>query len=315
MASLRFVACGLALGLCLAAPAAAQCVLVRERNAPDFAPHIALHFGTPAEVPVAIQCATSLDKNLPTLCIPIYAYNLREGARGFEFAIRTPRAPIGFDRGEAIVLLELRIDEGPEGATTSLRLSADRAVCGPALIGCLRLPTADLPENFGITMMDHTMAGRCAVQSPDGTWHEASVDRGGAWVGSGAQCPGEPCGANTPIDDLRVAHGTRPGVLSLSWRNGSGSFTLLRYRTDGRAPADPWDGELLAFLPSTVTQYSYSLSVPGDVRIAAWSITRGPFGIYHAASSLECGALASILVQLPVAVAPTDWARVKTLYR
>ena len=305
----------MALGLLVAAPAGADCLLVRERDAAAPTPHLALHFGNPADVPRLIQCATSLDKNLPTLCVPIYAYNLWDGASGFQFAISTPRPPIGFDRGSEIMVLQMKVDESNGGALTSLDLAASVPVCGPVLLGCLRLPTADLPESFQIAITGHSVSGRCAVQMASGEWWTATGDRGGARVGTGVQCGDDACAPNEPIADLRVTQGGRASIVDVAWTSGSGNYTMLRYRTDGRYPVDPWDGELLGFLPSNITQYSYSTPVPGELRIAAWSITRSTHGDLMAVSNVECGALTSILIQLPVTTVPSLWGGMKSLYR
>jgi hypothetical protein len=295
--------------------APAQCVVVRERGGPMYASHLALHFGDAEDVPSNLQCATSLDKDLPSLCVPIYAYHLWEGADTFEIALRTPGPPAGFDRGPSIMGVEMSVRQEAGSAVTSLRLTSPAPVCGPALLGCLRLPTATLPDDFKIEVVEHRGTGRRAARGAGGTWHPFSIDAGGARVGIAAACPSNACGSNTPIRDLRAVPGGRPGMIDVSWRNGSGSFTLLRYRADGRFPADPWDGDFLAFLPSSVTRSTHLLGVPGNVRIAAWSVTRGPFGQLFAVSDLECGALATVFVHLPVAAAPRTWGQVKTLYR
>jgi hypothetical protein len=296
------------------ARAGADCMLVRERAAIVPVPHFALHFGESSEVPRRIRCSTSIDKNLPTLCVPIYAYNLWDGATGFQFAISSPKPPIGFDRGPEIVGVAMIVEATPAGAVTSIDLATNGPVCGPALLGCLRLATSDLPESFQIQVTDHRGWGRCAVRTPYGAWRGASVDLGGARVGAGI-CPADGCGPNGPIADLRANQGAFASLVDLAWTSGTGNYTLLRYRNDGRYPADPWDGELLAFLPSTVTRYSYSSPLPGTLRIAGWSITRDTHGNLTAASNIECGSLASILVQLPVGVQSTRWGGIKRLYR
>jgi hypothetical protein len=249
------------------------------------------------------------------LCVPIYAYNLWEGASGFQFAISTPRPPIGFDRGAEIMVLQMKVDDVNGAAITSLDLAASAPVCGPVLLGCLRLPTADLPESFQIAIKNHSISGRCAVRAASGEWWPATADRGGARVGAGVQCAGDACAPNQPITGLRVSQGGRASIVDIAWTSGSGNYTMLRYRTDGQYPVDPWDGELLGFLPSNITRYSYSSPVPGELRIAAWSITRSTYGDLTAVSNVECGALTSILIQLPVSTIPSLWGGMKSLYR
>lgn len=295
--------------------AAAQCVVVRERGGPLYASHLALHFGDAEDVPRNVQCATPLDKDLPSFCVPLYAYNLWEGADTFEIALRTPQPPAGFDRGPGIMGVEMTVSQETGSAVTSLRLTSPAPLCGPALLGCLRLPTSMLPDAFTIEVVEHRGTGRRAVRASGGAWRPLSIDAGGARVGTAAACPSSACGSNTPIRDLRAVSGGRPGRIDLSWSNGSGNFTLLRYRADGRFPSDPWDGEFLAFLPSSVTRSTHLLSAPGNVRIAAWSVTRGPYGQIYAASHVECGALATVFVHLPVAAASRTWGQVKVLYR
>lgn len=305
--------------LCTLAPgpgaaAWAQCVLVRERT-PQYAPHLAMHFGDAGEIPHNLQCATTLDKRLPTLCVPIYAYNLWQGAASFELAIRTPMPPAGFDRGADIMDVSMTVTVDAEGARTSLRLRGAGPLCGPVLLGCLRISTADAPDQFQVTVAPHITTGRAAVQTPDGEWRTLQVDDGGARVGLGADCPPSPCAMNTPVRDLTAGRGEISGSMSFGWTGGSGNFTLLRYRMDGVYPADPWDGELLAFLPSTVNSLTYLFAESGELRVAAWSVTRGPFATFYAASNLECGSLASAIVHIPVGVSPKSWGNVKTLYR
>ena len=297
-----------------ATSAAAQCVLVRERD-PRYAPHVAMHFGDASDVPLHIQCAAVLDKGLPALCVPLYAYNLWEGATAFEFALRSPRAPIGFDRGPDISQVAMDFATDAAGTTTSLRIVPNGPLCGPVFLGCLHLATADLPDAFQITMASHRISGRAAAETPDGEWRSVVVDDGGARVGSGVACPPDGCPQNTSVRDLAARTGEISGVIDLSWTSGSGSFTLLRYRTDGKSPVDPWDGQFLALLPSSIARYSHLFNEPGELQVTAWSITRGPFGNLYAASSIECGSLASTIVHLPVGVTATNWGKIKSLYR
>lgn len=317
VAGLRAVAAAGALctlALATATVAQAQCLLVRERS-PQYAPHLAMHFGEVGEIPRNLQCASALDKRLPTLCVPIYAYNLWEGAASFELAIRTPMPPAGFDRGPDIMDVSMTVNVDAEGARTSLRLRGAGPLCGPVLLGCLRISTADAPDQFRVTVAPHATTGRAAVQTPGGQWRTLQIDDGGARVGLGADCPATPCPMNTPVHDLIAVPGEISGSWSLGWAGGSGNFTLLRYRMDGAYPADPWDGELLAFLPSTVNSLSHLFAESGELRVSAWSVTRGPFATLYAASNLECGSLASATVHIPVGVMPKSWGNVKTLYR
>jgi len=298
----------------LVSTARGQCVLVRERT-PQYAPHLAMHFGDVAEIPRNLQCASALDKRLPTLCVPIYAYNLWEGATSFELAIRTPMPPVGFDRGPEIMDVTMTVNIDAEGARTSLRMRGAGPLCGPVLLGCLRISTANAPDQFRVTVAPHATSGLAAVQTPSGEWRALQIDDGGARVGLGADCPPATCPTNSAVRDLVAAPGEISGSLSLGWTGGSGNFTLLRYRMDGEYPADPWDGELLAFLPSTVNSLRHLFNESGELRVAAWSVTRGPFATLYAASNLECGSLASAIVHIPVGVSTKSWGNVKTLYR
>jgi len=294
----------------------AQCVLVRERNTTaPYVPHIALHFGAAADVPRHVLCASPLDKGAGTFCVPVYAYDLWEGADTFEFSVTTPTSPIGFERGPGITSFEMSVHDTNGGVATSLRLYASHPLCGPILLGCLRLPTNDLPNTFSIPVESHIGTGRRAVRAPNGEWRNFAVDAGGAQVGVSATCPSNSCELMAAVDDLRAAPGEYAGMLDLSWVPGSAPFTMLRVRTDGRYPADPWDGEFLAFLPSTTSHTTMFTPLSGELRIAAWSIDRGTFGQLLAASNMECGSLASVTVHLPVGVASARWTQVKALYR
>lgn len=297
------------------APARGECLLVHERDLTYPIPHLALHFGDPADVPLHIRCSTSLDKNLPSFCVPIYAYNLGEGVSGFQFALRTPSSPSGFDPGPGVTVVQMTVDPVDGEAVTSFDLTASAPVCGPALLGCVRLATGELPESFQITMVEQHASVRCAARTVAGEWRSVIMDHGGAFVEQGGQCADDVCRSNGPITDLRATQGERASIIDLSWTSGTGSYTLLRYRTDGRYPADPWDGEPMAFVPSDITLYRYSTPLPGDLRIAAWSISRTPHGDFSSASSLECGSMASIVIQLPVTTVPNRWGSIKNLYR
>jgi len=315
--ALRFaaVAAGAAIVASSALPAAAQCILVRERGGLLYAPHFVLHFGDASAVPRHLQSSTALDKDLPTFFVPIYAYNLWEGAQAFELSLRTPVAPLGFDRGPDITSVDLNVTLQSDGAVTSLHLEAGAPLCGPVYLGSLRLPAASLPTTFRVALGRSLASDRCAARTADGAWRAAAADDGGARIAPGTLTTLGACGLEAPVQALRAVPGERTGLIDLSWTSGSGNFTLLRYRTDGRYPTDPWDGELLAFLPASVTHLADSFEVPGTMRIAAWSITRGPFGNYYTASNVECGSLASITVQLPVGVTARGWGQVKSLFR
>ncbi len=294
--------------------AAAQCVLVRERE-PRYAPHVAMHFGDASDVPLHVQCAAALDKGLPGLCVPLYAYNLWEGATAFEFALRSPNAPIGFDRGPEISSVSMDFATDAAGTITSLKIIPSGAVCGPVFLGCLHLATADLPDMFHITVAPNRISGRAAAETPDGEWRSVVVDDGGARIGTGIGCPPDGCPQNTAVRDLTARSGEISGVVDLSWTSGSGSFTLLRYRTDGHDPVDPWDGQFLALLPASINHYSHLFGDAGHLNLTAWSITRGPYGNLYAASSIECGSLALAVVHLPVGVTVANWGMIKSLYR
>jgi hypothetical protein len=311
-----WIAAGLA--ALLTAPigeATAQCILVRERGGPEYAPHFVLHFGAQSDLPRNIQCSASVDKELPVFCVPVYAYNLWDGADAFELALQTPQPPIEFDPGPAISEVHMDVAVNEAGAVTRLKLAATSLQCGPLYLGCLRLSAAELPESFRITILEPELAGRRAARSDDGTWRTAVADAGGARIAPYATCTGRTCGVEAPIRDLSLARGPQAGFVDLSWTSGSGNTTLLRCRMDGRYPTDPWDGELLAALPASVTRFTHRFELPGEARIAAWSVTRGPSGNLYSASNVECGSLAALLVQLPVGVTPRGWGQVKTLYR
>ena len=299
-----------------ASSASAQCVLVRERDTtPPYVPHIALHFGAEADVPRKVVCASQLDKGAGTFCVPVYAYDLWEGADSFEFSITTPASPLGFERGPNITSYEMSVQDVYGGVATSLRLHASRTLCGPILLGCLRLQTHELPNTFSIPVQAHIGSGRRAMRAPTGEWRNFTVDSGGAQVGAGATCRTNNCERLAGVGNFRATPGEQAGLLDLSWVPGSGPLTMLRVRADGRYPSDPWDGDLLAYLPSTTTHTTLFTPLSGELRIAAWSIERGAYGQLLAASSMECGSLASVTVHLPVGIASRRWTQVKALYR
>ena len=301
----------------LLAPVAprAQCVLVRERGGAAYTPHVVIHFGDPAGVPGDLQPASSIDRTQPSLCVPIYAYDLWEGANLVEFALHTPLAPAGFEPGPGIAGLQMELAPDSSGVTTSLRLTPPSTQCGPMLLGCLRLPTAALPSSFLVEVVANQTSGRLALRTPAGEWRTASVDEGGGHIGGNTSHAHNVCVTNRAVRDLAATVIDRTGIVDLSWTSGSGGFTLVRYRLDGRYPTDPWDGELMAFLPSSIRRYSHLFGVPGDLHIAAWSVTRGAHGYLYAASHIECGSLATVSVHMPIAVLEQPWHGIKSLYR
>jgi hypothetical protein len=298
----------------LAATTGAKCVLVRERQSPEYTPHISVHFGMAEDVPSHIQCSTSIEKRSGFWCVPIYAWNLWDDVTQIEISICTPIAPTGFDRGPQISGVQMDITTDGTSTTTSFRLSSPQPLCGPALLGCLRLDVTQLPAAFDIQIAEHQLTARRAALTAAGEWRSFAV-RGDAEIGSNLQCSNDACAINRPVMDLSLRNDDRPGLVELSWTPGSGSFTLIRYRTDGQYPSDPWDGELLAFLPSSISQFDKMFETSGDVHIAAWSITRGLQGHLLESSNMECGSVASLTVHQPIAVEQIHWSQVKTLYR
>lgn len=307
------MAVGLA-GASVAGRATADCIIVHER-APSYMPRIAVHFGPESDVPGAVQCATAIDPGAATFCVPIYAYNLRDGATDFEFAVRLPSAPLEFIADPAFDEVTLTVSAGTQGVVAGLRLVSSVLACGPRRLGCLLLATADLPGDFQIFVDTHPETARRAVRDARGTWHSLVVESGGARVGEGAACPRGPCSDETPVTELVAEHGGEAGALDLRWRSGSGHFTLLCARNDGRYPNDPWDGQFIALLPADIQEYTHRFSNSGTVYLAAWSVTRGPFGSLLATSTMECGALVSARVDLPVGISQRSWGQVKTLFR
>lgn len=297
-----------------AATAGAQCVLVRERQAPRYTPHISVHFGAAEDVPSSIQCSTSIEKRTGYWCVPIYAWNLWDDVTRIEFAIRTPIAPIGFDRGPQISGVQMDIATDETGTTTSFELSSSQPLCGPILLGCLRLDVTQLPAAFDIQIAEHQLTARRAALTVAGSWRNFAV-RGNAEIGTKLQCSSDACDINQPVTELTLRNEDQPGLVELSWTPGSGSFTLIRYRTDGQYPSDPWDGELLTFLPSSISQFDRIFEVSGDIHVAAWSVTRGLRGHLLEPSNMECGSVASMIVHQPIAVEQIHWSQVKTMYR
>jgi len=249
------------------------------------------------------------------VCVPVYAYDLWEGADTFEFSVTTTSAPVSFESGPAIHSYDMSVQDAIGGVATSLRLYAKQPVCGPILLGCLKLPTQDLPSAFSIPLEAHRNSGRLALRAPNGEWRQFAVDAGGAQVGTSTTCPANECELATAVDDLRATQGNLPGLIELTWVPGSAPFTMLRYRTDGRYPSDPSDGELLAYLPSSTMRTTFLSPHFGELHIAAWSFSRGSFGQLLTASSMECGSLVTVTVHLPVGVAQRRWTQVKALYR
>ena len=71
----------------------------------------------------------------------------------------------------------------------------------------------------------------------------------------------------------------------------------------------------MAFLPSSIEDYTTRVEFSGDIHVTAWSVTRGLQGRLLESSNVECGSLSSLLVHQPIAVEKTQWHQVKTLYR
>jgi hypothetical protein len=298
----------------LATNARAQCVLLQERQGPEYTPHISVHFGDLSELPGRVRCSTSIEERSGYWCIPVYAWNLWDDARNVEFAIRTPTEPTGFDRGPQISGVQMYFKTDETGTTTSFDLSSDEPLCGPTLLGCLRLSAAELPESFSISLGEHSLTQRKAVQGSSGNWRTFSV-HGEGTVGGTGSCSEDACSINQPIANLNLRNGDSRGLIDLSWTPGSGTFTLLRYRLDGRYPTDPWDGEVLAFLPSNIQNLSTRVDFTGAVHVTAWSVTRGANGRLLDSSNIECGSVSSLMVHQPIAVETTQWHQMKTLYR
>lgn len=298
----------------LAAEVAAECTLVRERQAPDYTPHLSVHFGAPEDVPSSIQCSTAIERRSGYWCVPIYAWNLWDDVRHVEFALDTPIEPTGFDKGPQIDGVQITFSSNENGTTTSFELSSLEPMCGPTLLGCLRLEVAQLPPSFDIQLQAHHVTQRRAVQTTNGAWRTFSV-RGGAAIGDPLACRPDACPINRPVADLHLRNSDSAGRVEVSWTPGSGSFTLIRYRTDGRYPSDPWDGEFLAFLPSSISSFETRIDFSGDIHVTAWSVSRDPQGRLRQSSNIECGSVSQLTVHQPIAVEHTRWHQVKSLYR
>ena len=297
-----------------AANAQAQCILVQERQTPQYTPHISVHFGDPDDLPSRVRCATVIEKRSGYWCVPIYAWNLWDDAQNVEFAVRTPIAPTGFDRGPQISGVQMHFATDETGTTTSFQLSSTEPLCGPTLLGCLRLSAEELPQEFSIGLEEHSLTQRKAIQGLSGNWRTFSV-HGEGTVGSASSCGADACVINRPVANLTMRNGDTPGRVELSWISGTGSFTLLRYRTDGQFPADPWDGELMAFLPSSIEDFDTRIEFSGDIHVTAWSVTRGGNGRLLESSNIECRSVISLTVHQPIAVEQAQWHQVKRLYR
>lgn len=303
-----------ALALLTPAGVLAQCNLSTEPLASIETPRMALHFGAPEDIPTHIQTRVPLGKTPSDLCVPIYAYNLGAGADRFEFAVRAPRAPLGFEAGPGIVEQVLETTVRDDGVVANLRLVAADLLCGPVLLGCLHLPSEGLPQRFALLVVPHEATGHKGPRLEDGLWRTATIDDGGAFVGLSPPCSEDP-DLNLQITDLEAFLAPDRLTLELAWRRGTGRETLLRYRMGGPYPTTPSDGEFLALVPSGTERLVHKFRTSGEVHITAWSITRGPSGRIEVLSGVECGSLATSSVHLPIGVAERSWGQVKVLYR
>ena len=280
------------LGLALTgADAGAQCILVRERGGPEYAPHFVLHFGDADGVPRDIRCSTSLDKEKPTFDVPIYAYNLWEGADAFDLAVRTPLPPVAFDPGAGIDGFEMDVHTEASARRQPALDRIARSVAGLSRQSALRLRR--LPESCQLLLSDNR--GRAGRRRRRGSWRAAIADGGGAHVAQTRLVrPHRVASKRRPRPRGRARRRRR--THESSWRERLWQLHAPAHRTDGRT--------------SDRGTASCSLSYPRQRRISAavrlasravdhrWSVTRGPLGDLMA-PPIECGSLASVSVQIP----------------
>lgn len=286
----------------------------------DYLVRLAVHFGDAASIPTDVICSRSMLPSELVLDVPLWAYNLHEGAGYLEFSVVSNESIAVFVPDNCwSVVGSCRCSSGTE-YRLDLALQACGTSCGPVRIGYAQVVRVKGSDPVWIDLRPNSQTGKMIAIDGYGKSHNAFSPRHGGFIGQNYlyTCQEPICEEpNTSAVDFVAMQGQGCSV-KLTWVAGSGNRTMIRYRTD-RYPTGTEDGLLAVEVPSSPAESQYyfhtGISNAATLYYKAFSLTRDSGDFITRSSFVECASVDTVKVKCEIGVETTSWGAIKSLYK
>lgn len=308
---------------CAAGTALAQCGGPRALSSSladsDYLVRLAVHFGDASSVPEDIVCSRGIPAGESVIDVPVWAYNLHEGAIYLEFSVASNESIAVFTPDNTWnVVGGSRYSTGREHGL-DLALQAMQGVCGPVRIGYVQIVRVHGGDPVWIDLRPNSQTGKMIEMDSRGNWHEVFSPHHGGFLGQSwlYACQEPICEEpNAPVTGFTAEKGEGCAVR-LSWIAGSGNRTMVRYRTD-RYPRGAEDGTLAVETPSVPGEVQCCLQVGVSAApilyYTAFSLTRDAGETIARGSFVECASADTAVVACEIGVESASWGAIKSLF-
>jgi hypothetical protein len=286
----------------------------------DHLVRLAVHFGDEASIPSDIVCSRSMLSSEYSLDVPIWAYNLHEGARYFEFSIASNESLAVFVPDNCFSIVASCRYQCEAYYRLDLAIQACEPKCGPLRLGTVQVFRVAGCDPVWIDLRPNSQTGEMLAIDAYNRSHNMFSPQHGGFIGLNYLYACQPpiCEEpNAPVTDFVAERG--PGCsVKLTWIAGSGNRTMIRYRTD-QYPTGISDGELAVEVPSTPgeSQYFYHTEItsPATFYYKAFSLTRDAGDLITRDSFVECASVDTVTIKCEIAVQPVTWGAIKDYFK
>jgi hypothetical protein len=286
----------------------------------DYLVRLAVHFGSPEDIPTDIICSRSRIPGEEIIEVPIWFYNGHEGMTYIEFGVESNDSIVGFTPASCISVLHNSTIYLDGIHSYNLKLDACQPLCGPGLVGYILIEPDESSEVTWINLVPNIHTARMIAIDSSNKVHYAFSPHHGGYVGSGylytCQMPlcEEP---NLPVVELEATAGYGLAV-QLTWIAGEGNTTMIRARTD-RYPTGYNDGRLVVEIPCSPAehQYYYDTAAPQGtiVYYKAFSLTKDISGGIIENSFVECASTDTTFTHGFIATEESSWGSIKNMVK
>ncbi len=308
---------------CAAGTALAQCGGPRSLSSSladiDYLVRLAVHFGDASSIPSDIVCSRGMLAGETVIDVPLWAYNLHEGAIYLEFSVASNESIAVFTPDNAWNVVGSSHSYSGSESRLDLALQAMQGVCGPVRIGYVQIVRIHGDDPVWIDLRPNGQTGKMIEMDGRGNWHDVFSPQHGGFLGQSylSACQEPICEEpNAPVTGFTAEKGQGCAV-KLSWVAGSGNRTMVRYRTD-RYPRGAEDGTLAVETPSVPGEIQCCLQIGVSAApilyFTAFSLTRDAGETITRASFVECASVDTAGVACEIGVESTSWGAIKSLF-
>jgi hypothetical protein len=281
---------------------------------------MAVHFGEVLSNPYDIVCSRSLIPGENAVNVPIWAYNLHEGADYFEFSVASNESLGVFIPDNCFGVVSSSRSYAAGVWKLNLIVQACGAVCGPVRIGYAEVVRVAGNDPVWIDLGPNAGTGRMVARDVSGGYHLAFSPMHGGYLGQSYlyACQEPICeepNTTATAFDIRLLEGCRVKVL---WTAGGGNRTMVRWSTH-RFPTGIEDGHFAVEVPTkpglNYLVYLDRFPTPAVLYFTAFSLTRDASGLIARDSFVECSAVDKIDINCVIATEETSWGAIKNIYR